>query len=79
MYLKVKWWIFFKNIYMWGEGLSTADRMPQQLGRGQWLGVWEPCSPSWEGKQLRLQPLYALEVDTTPRNHIRHYLCLRCI
>ena len=49
MYLKVKWWTFFKNIYMWWEGLSTAGRMPKQLGTGQWLGVWESCCPSWEG------------------------------
>ena len=55
--------------------------MPKQLGRGQWLGdlgIWV-FSPSWEGKQLRLGPLYVLEVDTTPHNHIRHYLYLRCI
>ena len=42
------------------------------------MGIWV-FSPSWEGKQLRLGPLYVLEVDTTPHNHIRHYLCLRGI
>ena len=35
--------------------------------------------PQLGGEQLRLGPLYVLEVDTTPHDHIRHYLCLHCI